>query len=372
MKQLGYPNLISYASFRQPNFELVSHSLYWLIKRADPNFMYPYEIDTDNDRVALTKAMANHATTHLHIKINPKTVYQADQASVHELFKISKILGEASRLKPGTAMSSMDIPPPSETKETRTLASEITQDGAKLSEFLLAEKELKGSRLSALSVPMEPELAEKLLEDKIQQNKDEAKRQKERLHELERDKASLTDRIVKKKEELERCKNRLQAWKAVKPAHLEEFDRVEQELRTLHQTYVAQYENLMYLEREMDAVYAKEREKYQSVERHLSKMQRKMVGPRGSYGDRNMSASDDLTDEEETNTSDEVSDHESSDFRGPRTNTNRRPFNDTETETGDDDDTDVGSTDDGDDSDDGTEEEYEETEDEEPEYRRRR
>ena len=47
MRALGYPRLISMENFRQPNFQLVSEMLSWLVKRFDPNADMPSETDTE-------------------------------------------------------------------------------------------------------------------------------------------------------------------------------------------------------------------------------------------------------------------------------------------------------------------------------------
>ena len=47
MRALGYPRLISIENFRDPNFQLVSEMMAWLVKRFDPNADLPTEVDTE-------------------------------------------------------------------------------------------------------------------------------------------------------------------------------------------------------------------------------------------------------------------------------------------------------------------------------------
>ena len=37
MRALGYQRLVSVENFRNPNFELVASTLYWMVKRYDPD-----------------------------------------------------------------------------------------------------------------------------------------------------------------------------------------------------------------------------------------------------------------------------------------------------------------------------------------------
>lgn len=55
---LGYPRLISIANFRAPNFPLVAEILTWLVKRFDPDVDISGEHDTEEQRVALIRTVA--------------------------------------------------------------------------------------------------------------------------------------------------------------------------------------------------------------------------------------------------------------------------------------------------------------------------
>ena len=51
MRALGYPQLISIENFTNPNFELVAHALYWLVRRYDPDAEISDSIEEEADRV---------------------------------------------------------------------------------------------------------------------------------------------------------------------------------------------------------------------------------------------------------------------------------------------------------------------------------
>lgn len=58
MRVLGYPRLISIANFRVPNFPLVAEILVWLVKQFDPDVDIPNDHDTEEQRVALIRSVA--------------------------------------------------------------------------------------------------------------------------------------------------------------------------------------------------------------------------------------------------------------------------------------------------------------------------
>ena len=99
MKALGYVRLISMESFRNPNFELVAHILYWLVQRHDPNAEIPDDISTEKHRIAFLKAVAELMQVKMHIKLNLKRLYQADGYAVQELLKVASSLRQAAAMQ---------------------------------------------------------------------------------------------------------------------------------------------------------------------------------------------------------------------------------------------------------------------------------
>lgn len=58
LRALGYPNLVSLESFRNPNFHLVADLLVWLTKRFDNDINVPLHVNTEEERVALIRNVA--------------------------------------------------------------------------------------------------------------------------------------------------------------------------------------------------------------------------------------------------------------------------------------------------------------------------
>lgn len=161
--------------------------------------------------------MCSQAQSKLHIKLNPKRLYGSELPCVHELVKIAKLICQASQINMSTAVSiPNDDKNAPEMKDSRLLASEITQNGAELADALGNERELRGLRAQALLVPMESDLAEAVLRQRLKEAKEQIKDLEQKKIERAQDKETLTDRITKKKEELERSKNRLQALRAMR------------------------------------------------------------------------------------------------------------------------------------------------------------
>ena len=129
MRSLGYPRLVSMENFRQPNFQLVSEMLGWLVKRFEPNADLPSEIDTEQvifhqfllplqcltkqsfqDRVIFIRSVVQFMATKAHIKLHTKKLYQSDGYAVKEIIKITSVLYNAMKMNAdGTDSGSSEV-----------------------------------------------------------------------------------------------------------------------------------------------------------------------------------------------------------------------------------------------------------------------
>lgn len=154
MQELGYSRLISMENFRTPNFPLVAEILIWLVKRFDSDADLPIEIQTESDRIALIRSVAQLLVFKANLKLNTKKLYQADGYAVKEMLKITTMLHESlkttnSKNKDddlseisvvGTAMKMQEL------NKAIHLVGDIVSSGASLFELLGKEGELKELR----------------------------------------------------------------------------------------------------------------------------------------------------------------------------------------------------------------------------------
>lgn len=266
MQTLGYPRIISMENFRQPNFPLVAELLYWLIHRYDPNADITNDIDTEQDRVIFIKSAAQFMSTKAHVKLNTKRLYGADGYAVKELLKISSLLYSALRSNEtqenktsNTASSSSNNMISSQLnakttdlKACRQLASEITTRGAKLYELLAQEVELREARLMAISRPVDVDEIERGIEECMIAVNEETQKMRHRMDNAASDEKTLEIKIEKKRQELERNQKRLSTLANVRPAFMDEHDRLELELKDCYAIYMEKFRNLTYLEQQLE------------------------------------------------------------------------------------------------------------------------
>uniref|UniRef100_A0A2K5LVE0 Clusterin associated protein 1 n=1 Tax=Cercocebus atys TaxID=9531 RepID=A0A2K5LVE0_CERAT len=258
MRALGYPRHISMENFRTPNFGLVSEVLLWLVKRYEPQTDIPPDVDTEQDRVFFIKAIAQFMATKAHIKLNTKKLYQADGYAVKELLKITSVLYNAMKTKgmEGSEIVEEDVnkfkfdlgSKIADLKAARQLASEITSKGASLYDLLGMEVELR---------------------TQVQKTKD-------LLNNVASDEANLEAKIEKRKLELERNRKRLETLQSVRPCFMDEYEKTEEELQKQYDIYLEKFQNLTYLEQQLEEHHRMEQERFEEAKNTLCLIQNKL------------------------------------------------------------------------------------------------
>jgi clusterin-associated protein 1 len=292
MRSLGYNRLISMENFRTPNFELVADCLDWLVRRYDPAVSISDDIDDEEQRVEFIKRIVELVAMKTRLRLNSKKLYSADGYAVQELLKLAMLLRDAQ-------VASYKLPPDVDADvdqnltsrlhdlpKTRSLCSEIIESGAKLYDLLRKEPELRSGRQSALRFldGMSRNLESNSDHDFIdQQVSSQLVRQDTQLtelkrmcEELEREEKSTQQKIKKKSQDLERLNKQLSRLVTVRPAFMDEYDKLERELERLYDQYLERFRNLDYLEHELDLLNRAEQDKMEENERRLKQLQQRL------------------------------------------------------------------------------------------------
>ena len=291
MRCLGYPRLVSADNFRTPNFDLVAELLFWMVDKYDPSAAVPDDISTEDMRVDFLTSVAQVMWSKANVKLNTKRLYSADGKAVKELIKIAEILYRAL-----DAAESPEDPLPQEmasvqaftdSKSTRALASQITEQGARLYDLLDDEKSLGSERQDALrfletisknlNSNAEYQLVESRLEEAIAAASEEASSLQRQCEELESDKKTLRLKIQKKQGELERNDKRLKSLQSVRPAFMDEYERLEGQLEAYYDIYLQNFRNLDYLQTQLELYNKRERLKLEENEKTKRKIQRSIM-----------------------------------------------------------------------------------------------
>ncbi|XP_076379260.1 clusterin associated protein 1 [Megalopta genalis] len=285
MRVLGYPRLISVGNFRIPNFPLVAEILIWLVKRFDPDVDVPSEHNTEEERIALIRAVAEFMALKTNVKLNTKKLYQADGYAVKELLKVTTLLYDAQSNSTDANITeddnfnvaNFDISDKiNELKSTRELARQLTVTGASLFDLLGREvdlREIRNTKVARQFDTAEIETALKNVIEGMHKEIDDTKKQIDNVKDTEQ---NLDGRIERRRIELDRNQKRLQTLKKVRPAFMEEFDKLEIELRSLYDDYLQKFRYLAYLEHLYEDAAKMEQERFERRQEATRKQLEKM------------------------------------------------------------------------------------------------
>ncbi|ORZ33566.1 Clusterin-associated protein-1-domain-containing protein [Catenaria anguillulae PL171] len=301
LRSLGYPSVISLESFRTPNFDLVADLLAWLVKSYDPHADIPLTIGSEDERVAFITAVAEFVATRAQVKLNPRKLYMADGTAVRELLKLVDLFNSANdalaadsdpadaalvkvgggfmyhhgtgagggsadsrNRKPATSgggggmigtstpVSSAvvgDLSTKSATiRAARDLASDLTNRGATLYDMLATEAQSRAARSAALSKAIDLPSLRTAAQAALAAAQTEVSNLAQTVASMTTDATALAAKIEKKNAELERRNKRLKSMQGVRPAYMDEFERVEGELKGVYGKYVQAIRNLAWLE----------------------------------------------------------------------------------------------------------------------------
>jgi len=254
--------------------------------RFDPGTDISDDISTETDRVIFLKSIAQVMLTKSRIKLNIKRLYAADGLAVKELLKMAALLYKATSSAaaedaPEGAMGPSDALPAInsklfDAKITRQLASDITQTGSDLYYTLEREPELKELRFRAIHRNMDTDIIEQSIKEEVASVQNNIQSVEEMLQNLEADEKNLEAKIEKRKSELERSEKRLGRLQGVRPAYMDEYERLQAELQEMYNVYLEKFRNLKFLENELENYYRAEQERAEENERRLKKMQKRL------------------------------------------------------------------------------------------------
>lgn len=115
---------------------------------------------------------------------------------------------------------------------------------------------------------------------------------------LQDDETALQEKIAKKEQDLDRCKKRLKDLENVRPAFMDEFEKLEKELEKIYGVYIEKFRNVEYLEHQLEQYNQQEQEKLEESERNLKRMQKRLKEEelRILRGEPDIDAGDDVDD----------------------------------------------------------------------------
>ncbi|CAD7091181.1 unnamed protein product [Hermetia illucens] len=249
LKLLGYPNNFPLSSLYTNygglnSFKVVADVLQWLVGRLEPGATIPGSTKNETDRILLIRSATEFFVTKTGVKVNPRKLYASSSAAAKELQKITSLLITTPSAEDEQndenlrSLAPIDLGDKiDELRRARELSSELTNRGAALYDLLSKEMVNKETRSIQSSRIMEISAVEKALRNAISSAQLKLQSAKTQLETSRVEKQAASSKLQRKKAELERSKQRLDALQKIRPAHMKEYEELEEELRGLFQQY---------------------------------------------------------------------------------------------------------------------------------------
>lgn len=173
------------------------------------------------------------------IKLNPRKLYASNCATSKELLKVTTALlnspqnvlqDEAQVINFEDSISNDEI------RKIRNLSTELTGHGVNMYDLITKETNNKESRMQ-FSKPLELNVVEKLLKQSTSTLKAQLSTGKSTIESQLTDKSNLESKIQRRESELERTNHRLATLQRIRPAYLEEFEKIEVQMKDLYSQY---------------------------------------------------------------------------------------------------------------------------------------
>jgi clusterin-associated protein 1 len=228
----------------------------------------------------------------MNVSLDRRNLYAADDRAVKELVKVASTLDQALALAEDEASTLSEEEIQLEAtlaaaKRARSLVGEITEISARLSGALETEGEDGKERTKALlflnSVPgisgdsshLDHQI-DSSLASLVESTNEAVERLDKQCKILISNQRGMEEKIRKKTIDLERNSKRLESLKNVRPAYMDEYEKLEEELQVEHERYVVRLRNVGYLEGELASVKQAAIERRAKAERSMKRMQKKI------------------------------------------------------------------------------------------------
>jgi len=176
---------------------------------------------------------------------------------------------------------------PAEIDQTRKLGEEITESGVKLNTLLEHEDQNKEEREKALrfldatrdsynNSGSEMKYVESSIRQIIIGVDEQVTSLEKQCNDFAHDEKKISKQIRKKRTELERHEKRLKSLESVRPAFMDEYEKLEVDLKREYEVYLEKFRNLDYLEHRLDEMNAAEELRVKQAERALKRMQARL------------------------------------------------------------------------------------------------
>ena len=234
----------------EPRFDMMSDILLWLVLQIDPNFNPIIKCDTAATRKAFFTQVLGHLILLVPIlsKVNPVKLYASDINCIRELLKIATFVKSCyltvdTKVQIGHSYNQkLDI------NAMRISCNDIATQTSKVVLELESHHVLEKAKQTVLTESIDLSKMSTHIIEETQKLKVVNKQLIEQVAFLEKEHLSISSKLDNKLSEVERREDRLKTLEQTRPAYMDEYDKLNEELQELYSKYVTKSKNISWLE----------------------------------------------------------------------------------------------------------------------------
>ena len=275
IRALGYEQPIGIDSFDTPNFGLMAELLKWLSKLYHPEIFFTGDISTEQGRVDFVKSIVQQLAKTSAIRINPRHLYASDRFAVRELLKLAAPMYQGLSTTDAIGITKSKPGQSPTTDKILKMSEKIPKIALELYDELETELSIRDTRNQIISTMPPLDQLEKDVSAAVDSAAARLDVLTRELDKLNSDSEALKSKIAQRKHELERQSKRLLSVQTIRPAFMDDYEELEQDLSVLFKEYSQQYRNVDYYESELQKISDAQIESQKEIERTFEEMKKK-------------------------------------------------------------------------------------------------
>jgi clusterin-associated protein 1 len=272
IRMLGYPNPVGIDSFDSPNFSLMAQLLQWLATLYDPELVILPDLSHEAGRVEFVRSIVQQMAIRSGIRLNPRKLYPSDRMAVRELLKLANPIYQgitAIDQHTSSDAGKGKLPPLAKISQ---LSSSVPRHSVELYDQLQSELTIRDHRSKILSTMPPLDEVEKSVLAAVDSTGTRLETLTKEIDRLNNDEDTLRSKIKQRKQEWERQSKRLMSVQTTRPAFMDEYELLEQELQELFKVHFQHYRNVDYYEHELQLAQEQQKVLQAGQKKQLGKL----------------------------------------------------------------------------------------------------
>jgi clusterin-associated protein 1 len=272
IRMLGCPTPIGIDSFDTPNFVLMAQLLQWLSTLYDPELVIHPDLSYEAGRVEFVRSIVQQMAIRSGIRLNPRKLYSSDRMAVRELLKLANPIYQgitAIDERTSTEGSKAKLPPLAKISQ---LSASVPRHSVELYDQLQSELTIRDHRSKILSTMPPLDEVEKSVLSAVDSAGTRLETLTKEIDRLNNDEDALRSKIKQRRQEWERQSKRLMSVSTTRPAFMDEYELLEQELQELFRVHFQHYRNVDYYEHELQLAQEQQRVLQAGQKKQLGKL----------------------------------------------------------------------------------------------------